>query len=553
MSKQYISRFEKKGFLIWNISFLLNILWVFLVFFSITESQLYVYFNSDTLYLPSIFKDIFIDKTGISGWHLNAAPNFFPDMFFYFIFNGIFQDFKTAMLLFSAFQYGVLLYLLNLVFKEASSYITWNYLALGNLLMLLIFFVTSVTGDFSYTFYLLSISYHLGPFIMTLICLLQLIKYLKTGNNKFLYFLFIVGFLAALSNRLFLVMFVFPSLSLILLLPKKDLKKRILKLLLVLLGLTVLGILTFNLIKGSKIIYIASTDWKLFNFSNIIPSFKVMASQHLRYMYLMDFRGIVSLLSIISFALTCYISYKYLYRIYYRKDKEYNWVKAFFAFFACAFFVIVLFTPVINGSYIGTAIMRYNVHVFYFALFSYTFIVYYFLRSSKKHGHRLFKYVFLVGFSTIVLYTIYFPFKSSTKLSTSTYFNYYPEYIECADKIAKEHNLQYGVAEYWLAKKITMFSKQNLRVYTVFHDTKIWYHVMNRNWYYKSGKGKHGNPEFRFIIPLSLNEEIIKQSFGEPLQVLDCSGSFKMWEYPEFEFDKTTRMPSLASKDIDTN
>ncbi|MFW5793517.1 MAG: hypothetical protein ACOCWC_04470 [Bacteroidota bacterium] len=543
-----ISRFEKHGFLIWNLSFVLNIIWVFLIFFSLDDKQLYVYFNSDTLYLPSIFKDVFIDRTGFQGWSLNAAPNFFPDMFFYFIFNGIFHDFKTAMIVFSTFQYATLLFLLNLVFKEISKNISWNYLALGNMIMILIFFVTSVSGDFSFTFYILSISYHIGPFIMTLICLFQLIKYLKTQKNKHLYLLFVLGFLAVLSNRLFIVMFVFPSLSLVLLLSKKDLRKRILLFFVTAAAFTTLGIITFNLLKSSNYIYIAGTDWKMFNFSNIIQSFYIMASQHLRYVYLMDFRGIIVILSLISFFLMGYVGINYLHRLFIMKEKGYNWLKAFFVFYFIAFFLIVLFMPVINGSYVGVAILRYNIHVFYFALFNYVFLAYYFIRDNKKSGSFIFKYLVTVGMIIIISYTLYYPLKSINRISPSTYFNYYPDYIACADKIALENNLKYGVSEYWLAKKITMFSKQDLRVYTVYPNMKIWYHVMNRNWYYKNGKGKYGNPEFRFVIPNSLNEAAIIKQLGKPLEKLDCSGTFKMWKYPEFGFDRKTRFPSLIKK-----
>lgn len=543
-----ISKFNKYSFLIWNLSFLLNIIWIIFIFFSLSEKQLYVYFNSDTLYLPSLFKDLFIDRTGISGWDLNAAPNFFPDMFFYFVINSIFSDFKTAMLVFSVCQYSVLLYLLNLVFKEVNPKVSWNHLALSNLLMLFFFYVTSIANDFSFTFYLLSISYHIGPFIMALLCFLYLLRYFKSENNSYLYAIFLLGFFAVFSNRLFIVMFVLPSLTVLVFLFNSNHKKKILKFLITLISFTALGVLGLIIVKNSGIIHLAGTGEKIFNFSNISGAFKIMASQHFKYVYLLDFRGIIVLLSLSSFVITSYIAITYLNKIFGKKSRNYNWIKAFYVFFFCAFFIIVLFMPVINGSYLGIAVLRYNIHVFYLAMFNWAFIVSYFIKNKKRVGHVVFKFAFIIFLSITLIYTILFPLRSNVKFTNSEFYNYYPEYIECADNLAEKNNLKYGVAEYWLAKKITMFSKQDLRVYTVFSDMKIWYHVMNRNWYYKRGKGKHGHPEFTFVIPNSLNKKSIIEHLGEPEQILDCSGTFKIWQYPEFEFDPDTRRPGLKKE-----
>jgi len=52
---------------IFTISILLNIIFIIFVFANLNEHQIYTYLNSDTLYLPSIFKDLFIDKSGLYG------------------------------------------------------------------------------------------------------------------------------------------------------------------------------------------------------------------------------------------------------------------------------------------------------------------------------------------------------------------------------------------------------------------------------------------------------------------------------------------------------
>ena len=170
---------------VWFLTLLINLVWLLAVFASLNESQIYTYFNSDTLYLPSIFRDLFYDRSGFRGWHLNAAPNFFPDMLVYFLFNALAGDFKLAMVIFSICQYMFLLLLLNYLLRQLATEISWYQLSAANLIMLVLFFVTVFSGDFVFTFYILSISYHLGPFIMTLLCLAFTVNFLKGGGNKY--------------------------------------------------------------------------------------------------------------------------------------------------------------------------------------------------------------------------------------------------------------------------------------------------------------------------------------------------------------------------------
>ncbi len=176
--------YRRWDLVIYLFSVLVNIGFVVFVFSGLTENQLNTYFNSDTLYLQSIYKDIFLDKSGISGWHLNAAPNFFPDMIFFFIFHKIFGDFILASLVYSIAQYLIILLLIYHLFRFVFRVISLNYLSAANFLMLLFFMVTIKNGDFVFTFYLLSISYHLGAFINTLICLLFTFKYLNLEKKN---------------------------------------------------------------------------------------------------------------------------------------------------------------------------------------------------------------------------------------------------------------------------------------------------------------------------------------------------------------------------------
>ena len=74
----------------------------------------------------------------------------------------------------------------------------------------------------------------------------------------------------------------------------------------------------------------------------------------------------------------------------------------------------------------------------------------------------------------------------------------------------------------------------------------IWYQVMNRNWYYKGGKGRYAEPEFRFVLTNKLHPEAISQYLGDPLQSYDYLNYLNIQTFPAFCFDKQTRLPFLC-------
>jgi hypothetical protein len=131
------------------------------------------------------------------------------------------------------------------------------------------------------------------------------------------------------------------------------------------------------------------------------------------------------------------------------------------------------------------------------------------------------------------------------KKELSEFMNYYPEKVKCIDELSKENYLKYGIAEYWNAKQITMLSKQNVRVYTVLDNMGAWYHVTNQNWFYNNDKGKYGNPEFSFVLTNGLNKKNITKQLGNPIDTLRCTNGLEIFVYPEFEFNKKTRKPTI--------
>ncbi len=539
------------GVVIWAISLLLGVVWVIFVFSSLNDQGLYTYFNSDTLYLPSIFRDVFVDGSGFRGWHLNAAPNFFPDMASYFVVNAVVSDFRMAMLTFSVLQYVVILVLMGWVLRQISPRIGFWHLAASNLLMLLFLFVTTSTGDFVFTFYLLSISYHLGPFIMTLSALIVAFRYLQTRSGKYLVALTVVAFLGVFSSRFFIVMFVIPAFGILPLVFQPGYRRRMTRILAVAIGCAIVGVLAFNLAKGAGIYHIIGAGNKMFQFEHMASSWQTMWNQHVGYVLKADFRSVIVVVSLFSFLATAVLAVKHGIAILSRQTMtNKSWMEASYVFFFCLFFLVVLFNPIVNGSYVGPAILRYNIHVFYLGVFNMGFLMYKLFQGTQRM--QLLQSLVVAATLVVLVHTALYASKHSIREGLARFSSHYPQVAQCLDELYATHDLQYGVGEYWHAKHITMFSKTGVRVYTVYHDTAIWYHVMNRNWYHEGGKGRHANPDFRFVISNGLQEDAILKELGQPIQVHKCPGSsLTVYQYPPFEFsDPRPRYPALKNNPL---
>ncbi len=116
------------------------------------------------------------------------------------------------------------------------------------------------------------------------------------------------------------------------------------------------------------------------------------------------------------------------------------------------------------------------------------------------------------------------------------------------DSLAREYGLKNGVASYWQAKHITMFSKEHLHIFTVFSDMSPWYHVMNQNWYYYKDRSHKKAREFDFVIGWKIDSAAIRKYLGEPVDTLHCPGEFDIYRFKEFRYDIWTHLPVRNQK-----
>ncbi len=523
------------------LTLLLNAIFVLQVFGSAGEVELDVFFNSDGLYLPSIYKDLFIDHSGFEGWHLNAAPNFFPEWPLYFLIRYISGNFKIAGAIYSLVYVLAVNLLTVTVVKRGFSKIEYTYLIFINIGFALFLHQYLLMGYFYETAFLFFVGFHGGAYFMALLSLLFFILYLKHGKVLHLVFLALSVGLGALSDRLLIMYFVFPSLLVLALAGNREYRRKIFISSLASVIATGAGMLAYSKIKHSGFIYFIGLGEKKFNISQIGSSF----SNYMDSLERMIKAGSVEFVIVVLFfvALLAGIVLS-VYIVLGKGRKSYPFLEKTLIIFLSAYIPVVVLTPILNGTFWGLGHLRYNYSAFYVAVSFFVVLLYVVGRRTPVFSQVVkVLAVMLVVAST---FSVIRNEQSNPTLSgLKKLSDYYPEEARLMDELAKEYQLQYGIAEYWFAKKITMFSKEDLRIYHVVHNLHPWVHVTNENWYKKTGKGKYGYPNFNFVILNNLkpNGEFYDELKEKSDTVMN--GRIEVLLTPEFEF-KDRRRPNLV-------
>ncbi|MBK5256658.1 MAG: hypothetical protein JJE39_11540 [Vicinamibacteria bacterium] len=106
-----------------------------------------------------------------------------------------------------------------------------------------------------------------------------------------------------------------------------------------------------------------------------------------------------------------------------------------------------------------------------------------------------------------------------------------PPLARCVDAVARKHGLQYGIADYWLAKYLTAFSSQDLSIVPVTPRLDPYVSFANIEWFLGGvGARRHDRPVYTFAILGSqtpdgpgVSPDALK-AFGPPVAVESCFG-----------------------------
>jgi hypothetical protein len=451
-----------------------------LAFFSrLPDYNIDSFFSSDSLYLPSIYKDLFLDGNSLKEWRLNPSPNFFPDMVFYFLLMLVCKNsFIVSSFIFAIVQYIAILTIVSYIFKTILPKASKHWLALIYLLFTLflmeyLFFTT----EYYYSFYLVSNAFHTGAFVMTLLCFLWSVKYYKTSSYKFLLYILITGVLCIVSDRLFIVLYCIPVFVSGFFLIKRISTRQVLLHSLTIVALVLLGMTAFNTFGGGNY-FETDNPHGLITFENIKSSFSIFSEQMHTYLSEFGFKAITIYLFLLSFFTAIYL--------FFHTRKNGDLMMYYYTIFSIVFSLVVLSAPIINGNYTGYDTLRYNIYPFYLMALNIPLFLAYTIKKEK---------LLAVGknvLAAVCLIVLVGGISSINRKDLARYFSYYPESVRSLDGLAEKYGLLCGVGNYWEAKKITMFSKKGLKVYPVLDDLVLSGHVTNINWFYTS--------KFNFIL-----------------------------------------------------
>ena len=452
----------------------------------LSDKALEWFFNTDTLYLPSIYKDLFKDGWSLSGWHLNHAPAFFPDMPLYFLTTTLgLGNLIVGIVLFSVCQYLIIISCLYFIIKHYK--ISDRAVIVFNFLLTIALFHFTIHKYYSWyyiSFLLLSNAYHLGAFVNALLAFVLLIQYLKKENSLYLIGLVLLIPVAVISDKLFAINFtavvLFSGLVIHGIRKSLDLKKVVWGLLI--LAFTIVGWKLSEELSEWGVYHIISADNKVFYLDGIAESWSQFTSAFIELIYPINRYTFLILIALTSLILAIVNWIKYY------SDKDFGTVFQFHTLLI-VFVLGTLITPVLSGAFTGFDAFRYNIPAI-IVLWLYPG---YILRKLpiKNRVIRSISY----GTTLVGVVILFINLKQFRKTM-----NFYPEIAQQVDSLANEAGVKYGVAEYWDAKRITLFSRTGLRVYTAYDVMTPWYHVMNQNWFYQQ-KEDHSKPvDFEFIV-----------------------------------------------------
>ena len=461
----------------------------FFVFCDLSEWELSFLFKSDALYLPSMYKDLYIDGNTLRGWHVNPAPNFFPDMPLFFLLNLCSSNFISATIIYGVIQTGLTSLLLYLLIKKVDTNYRLNGLLL-NLMLMAFLLVHFVDEHFAYSFQLLINGYHYSAFLSALLCFNFVFSFLQSKNRRWLLLIVIFGSIAIASDRLFIVTFSASTFALGVGLLFNRWKAGVWVLLTVILtSYTGLELYKFILNQG----YITIPEpHKFMDFENIKQSWFILMGQLGDWLSLAKLKGWILIGAIASFVLMLINVALKLPKIVGKKSEADH--KSLFVFLTFSFILTVFIAPVLNGSYTGWDTMRYNFssYIVSLSLLPVAFSLFLKPRLIPKWVLTLTP---IVPIAIVMIVYLGLPHGGYSKIA-----KYYPPRVKGVDQISEKYNLQCGIAPYNDAKVITMFSKSNLRVYTVFDGLTPWFHVTNHNWFYKKAGDWSQDVTFDFVL-----------------------------------------------------
>lgn len=486
--------------------FLLSLLTLCLLYLGIfatvgQEELEVVFFNSDTLYQPSLYRDLFEQSNALNEWRLNPAPNFFPDMLLYSLLMWITDSIQWSSFLFAMIQLVVIDVLILAILRTISSR-PYQIMLIANFLLMLFPLCYLVSDDFFFVFFFISNSYHLGCFVMTLLALYLLLRILKQPKPLLWFFMCLSISLGTASDKLFITNFIIPATVYLIYQSffKADRKRTVWALVAIPLS-SFFGWFWVNFLDINGYLEVESPH-SFMNFANIGDSFRLFGQFVFDYLTFTNTVSLILILCIISMLLMLIRSTFLLFK---RSDDA-----SPIPILITAIVVCTLASPLLVGNFTGIDTIRYNYHGFILLLAFFPYFIAAYRIALPDH-----RFTRLSALGVCLFLILSISIQSAGFSGIGRYFSFYPEIARKADIFSRETGIKSGTAEYWKAKVITHFSKEGVFVVPTFPKLLPWDHATSKALFYKHPIRQQPNT-FGFTL---WNEpetfERLEQEFGD--------------------------------------
>ncbi|MCB8995573.1 MAG: hypothetical protein H6538_08190 [Bacteroidales bacterium] len=544
---------EKTSKYLYVLSFFLFLLFVTLYFSMGAEFTSRFLFNSDILYFPTLYKDLFIDHYHLSGWYIPGAPNIFPDMLLYFFLMFITNKVSLAMYFFAIIQFGLILFLFRKLMMFVFPKLDYFSLTLGNIILSFFFLITLIDRNPYLSFHLVSNTYHLGSFLNVIVALVLSFQFITKHKKINLIFLVLIGIIAVVSDRLFIVMYCVPfTLALFLFIRNKSNRFSILYIFSAIIVMVVSGLVLFDRISHNDSVHVARA-YSDISMEGILKSWNYLTGSLSDYLKNFNFFGLIIILSFFSLVIAILQFFKSIPELWNRQNfSDTNSMFIFWNIYFIAFMFVVFLTPVFTGSFQGFDTIRYNIFVFYLGPLYLGIILIQYFKNSRT-VRKIVAFSSIIGIAFLFVYMGIYFVKEKPLTGFKNFVSYYPDVAHTVDILSEKYELKQGVSTYWLGKVATLFSKNNLRLYTVYDENLVPYsHVGNENWYYKTGYGRYDSPVFNFVLlqlPVSDSAlSVIEQRAGKILQKEELNG-YLFVKLNDFVYERGQVFPVGLGKD----
>lgn len=474
--------------------------------------MMHFFMNSDALYLPTLYIDLFRNGGSLKDWFLTPAPYFVPDWPIYFLAMRIFGLPYLAVAAFFVVQILLSFALVTAINRRFSE--MPNALA-GAAFSISFCCLLSARLVEPFSFALIS-AYHYGAFLMLLLALWLVIggiqKKTVADAKKQAYGVFAVTALAALSDKLFLIQFSLPALAALLYMSIRSRieRKTAITFMLAICAGSVLGPLLYKAMASKAIDTPAG-----FGMENLSRNLHDLLAIVRGGMDGNAYAMAIVVLFYLSVAALPWLAWR-AGKVEYKPRNELLFVAVFSLCSGAVLVLVELFNKMLlNGRYLIPLFLAP-------ILFSPTLILGY----LKKAAAEVFGVLLLFASAICIFALVRLAAENDASIKT----DFYPADVACIDGVIGKYGLRNGIAEYWDAKRVSVLSKTSVNIAQVFQDLSA------HQWITTTATFKNAY-DFALInldslAPVQPNEQHIVEINGAPAASVQC-GKIKVLVYPQ--------------------